>query len=215
MEMAIMSTRQWTLAGDVLENCSCDIVCPGHFTFRNRCTHDYCRAVWAFRIRSGGMGGTDLSALAAIIIGATPPYMIDGNWKVGLYIEDRASEEQASALESIFTGVAGGPCAILARCVGERLPTRRVPIRFEEGPEGRLARVEVPGVLEAEAAPIKGHDKKNVASLVNLYNTLYEPVHIIARGHFHFKDHGMDWDVQERGNHAVLTHFDWAVEAAS
>jgi hypothetical protein len=218
MEMAPMTpshTNQWTLAGDVLENCSCDVVCPGHFTFRNKCTHDYCRAVWAFRIRNGSMDGTDLSDLSAIIVGATPPYMIDGDWKVGLYIEEGASDEQARALESIFTGDAGGPWSILARFVGKRLPTRRVPILFEEGADGRLARVEVPGILEADATPIKGHDKKSVASLVNLYNTLYEPVHIIARGHFHFKDHGMDWKTQERGNHAVLTHFDWSVEAAS
>ena len=75
--------------------------------------------------------------------------------------------------------------------------------------------MEVPGVMEVDAAPVKGHDKKNVASLVNLHNTLYEPVHIIARGHFRYKDHGMDWQLQERGNHAVLTHFDWTVEATS
>lgn len=204
--------RSWSLSGDVLENCSCDVVCPGHFTFRNRCTHDYCHAVWAFRIRSGRSGETDLSSLSVVVIGATPPFMIDGDWKVGLYVDESASAGQASALEEIFSGRAGGPWSILGRFVGTRLPTRRAGIRFEESGSGRLSRVEIPGILSATAEPVRGHDKKNVATLVNLHNTLYEPVHVVARGRFELRDHGMEWKPAERGNHAILTSFDWAVD---
>jgi len=207
----VTASRSWSLEGEVLENCSCDVVCPGHFTFRNRCTHDYCRAVWAFEIRGGAMDEVDLSGLSAVVIGDTPPFMIDGDWTVGLYVDERASEAQGKAIEEIFSGRAGGPWSVLARFVGVRLPTRRAEIRFERGAAGRLSRVEIPGVLFATAEPIRGHDKKDVATLVNLYNTLYEPVHVVARGQFELSDHGLEWKTQERGNHAILTRFDWAV----
>jgi hypothetical protein len=210
-----MARPTWFLKGDVLENCSCDIVCPGHFSFRNRCTHDYCRAVWAFRIEQGRYGDADLGGLNAVMIGATPPYMIDGDWKVALYIDRRADDRQAEGLERIFSGAADGPWAALAPFVGTRLPTRRVEIRFGAGEGGRPGEVEVPGILKAEAQPIRGHDRKGLVTLVNLRNTLYDPVHVVARGRFEYDDHGLTWRASERGNHALLTTFDWAVDGAA
>lgn len=206
-----MSVPAWSLRGDVLENCSCDVVCPGHFSFRNKCTHDYCHAVWAFRIRAGRFGDVDLSGLGAVMIGATPPYMIDGDWKVALYLDERVDDRQAECLEKIFEGTVDGPWSTLARFVTTRLPTRRAPMRFSEGAGGRLNRVELPGLLTATAEPIRGHDKQGIAALVNLFNVLYEPHHVVARGSFEYKDHGLSWSAQERGNHAILTTFDWAV----
>jgi hypothetical protein len=188
-----MPQPAWSLKGDVLENCSCDVVCPGHFSFRNRCTHDYCRAVWAFRIDEGRYGDVDLNGLNAVMIGATPPYMIDGDWKVALYVDERVDDRQAEGIEKIFDGSAAGPWAA----------------------DGRLGEVEVPGILKADAKPIRGHDKKGIATLVNLYNTLYEPVHVVARGHFEYSDHGLTWQTQERGSHAILTTFDWAVDGTA
>lgn len=202
----------WSLRGDVLENCSCDVVCPGHFTFRNKCTHDYCHAVWAFRVASGHHGSIDLAGLGVVLIGDTPPYMIDGDWKIAIYLDERAGDAQASALERIFRGDDGGPWVTLARFVGTRFPTKRVPILFEDDAEGRPGRVEIPGILSAEAAFRRGHDGSKSASLVNLFNTLYEPVHIVAKGAFTYSDHGYDWKPSQRGNHAIKTRFDWAVD---
>lgn len=205
-----MASSGWSLRGEVLENCSCAVVCPGHFGFRNKCTHDYCNAVWAFRTSGGSGDGVDLSGFGVVVVGATPPYMIDGDWKVAIYVDETADDRQARQLESIFTGTEQGPWSILARFVSTRLPTRRVPIRFEESHAG-LGRVEIPGILSAEAAPVRGHDKRGVASLINLYNVLYLPRHVIAKGRFRYNDHGLSWEEERDGNHALLTTFDWSV----
>ncbi len=167
--------------------------------------------MWAFRVKEGRHGAIPLADRHVVLVGDTPPYMIDGDWKVGIYVDDRADDEQAAALESIFTGDAGGPWATLARFVGTRLPTRRAAIHFEEDEHGRPCRVEIPGVLQAEAAFRRGHDKTKQATLVNLFNTLYEPIHVVAKGSFTFRDHGYDWKASERGNHAIQSTFDWAV----
>jgi hypothetical protein len=198
----------------VLENCSCATVCPGHFSFRNRCTHDYCHALWAFHTTDGLSDGTPLGGLSAIIMAATPPYMIEGGWKVALYVDERASDAQARTLDGIFTGRLGGPWSLLDRFVGERFPTRKVPIHVERAASGRLRAVSVPGVLASEVDAIRGHDKKSEAMLVNLFNTLYEPVHIIGRGTFEYRDHGFDWRRADQPSHGLLTTFDWSVATA-
>jgi hypothetical protein len=40
--------------------------------------------------------------------------MVEGNWAVGAYIDQRADDKQTEALGAIFTGAAGGPIATFA-----------------------------------------------------------------------------------------------------
>ena len=56
--------------------------------------------------------------------------MTDGNWKLGVFIDDRATDEQAEKLTRVFTGQLGGPMAALAPLVGEMLGVERVPIEI-------------------------------------------------------------------------------------
>lgn len=57
--------------------------------------------------------------------------MAEGNWKVVLYIDQRADEAQQEALSSIFGGQAGGHPALLATFIGEVLAVEHLPIQFE------------------------------------------------------------------------------------
>ncbi len=68
--------------------------------------------------------------------------MIDGNWNVGLIVDQRADEKQSAALASIVSGQAGGPMANLAPLIGQFLGVEPRPIRFEHERQraGRSAR---------------------------------------------------------------------------
>src|SRR3989304_6968591 len=78
----------------------------------------------------------------------------------------RATPDQRAALESIFSGQAGGPLARLAALTGTRLPTRVVPITF--GKEGRRRWASIPGVLDVEIEGIEGRDGKSETWLDNV-----------------------------------------------
>ena len=54
--------------------------------------------------------------------------MPDGNWKVGLIVNDSASDEQTEALTSVFSGALGGPPAGLAPLIGEFLGVEKLPV---------------------------------------------------------------------------------------
>ena len=120
----------WNLKGSYAETCSCDLMCPCNFSFDHGATYDYCRATLVFNIRSGEVDGTDVSGLKACVIIDTPKVMTDGNWRVGMFVDESASDEQFDKLIAVFGGQLGGPMAGIAPLVGEMLGAERAPIEF-------------------------------------------------------------------------------------
>lgn len=120
----------WSLEGSYAETCSCDLMCACNFSLDHGATYDYCRAALAFDTREGEIDGTDVSGLKAAFIIDTPKVMTDGNWKLGVFIDDHASDEQADKLTAVFTGQLGGPMEALGPLVGEMVGVERVPIEM-------------------------------------------------------------------------------------
>ncbi len=118
----------WKLKGSYVETCSCDLICPCNATFAHGATYDFCRLVLVFNIREGDVDGTDIGGLKVAAIADTPKVMTDGNWKLGLFVDENATDEQTEKLVAVFTGQLGGPMAGLAPLVGEMLGVERVPI---------------------------------------------------------------------------------------
>ena len=58
--------------------------------------------------------------------------MTDGNWRVGVFIDDAASEDQFDRLVEVFSGQLGGPMAGLAPLIGEMLGVERATIAIED-----------------------------------------------------------------------------------
>jgi hypothetical protein len=84
--------------------------------------------VLVFSIKSGDVDGTDVSGLNVAAIAETPKVMTDGNWKLGVFVDDRASDEQMEKLVAVFGGQLGGPMEALGPLVGEMLGVERAPI---------------------------------------------------------------------------------------
>src|SRR3954467_11474643 len=111
----------WTLKGSYAETCSCELMCPCNLTFDHGATYDFCRATLGFHVREGDIDGTDAAGLNVVGIIATPRGMTDGNWKLGMFIDEQASDEQADKLGKVFGGQLGGPMGGLAPLGGEGL----------------------------------------------------------------------------------------------
>ena len=118
----------WCVRGSYVETCSCDLICPCNATFDHGATYDYCRVTLVFNIREGEIDGTDVGGLKVAAIADTPKVMTDGNWRLGMFIDELATDEQAEKLGAVFGGQLGGPMAGLAPLVGEMLGVERVPI---------------------------------------------------------------------------------------
>ena len=121
----------WHVKGTYFENCSCDSVCPCTTSvLRRPADTDRCRVVLAFHIDEGDVEGVDVGGLNLAMLGDTPKLMIEGNWRVGLFVDERASQEQTDALTGVFSGQLGGPMAAMAPLIGEMMGLERAPIDY-------------------------------------------------------------------------------------
>ena len=142
----------WHLKGSYAETCSCELMCPCNLSFDHGATYDYCRAALAFNIKDGEIDGTDVSGLKTAFVIDTPKVMTDGNWRLAVFIDDQASDEQAEKLQAVFTGQLGGPMAALGPLVGEVLGIERAPIEMSD--DGLRHTVKVGDAIDFEIQDI-------------------------------------------------------------
>ena len=122
----------WNLTGSYFETCSCDVVCPCTASLSHGATLDRCKVVLVFNVKSGEVDGTDVSGVTVAAVADTPKVMSDGNWRLGVIIDEAASDEQAEKLGGVFSGALGGPMEALGPLVGEQLGVERLPIEVVE-----------------------------------------------------------------------------------
>jgi hypothetical protein len=121
----------WRISGRYFENCTCDVVCPCTASLALGADYDRCQVVLVFHVDDGDIDGVDVGGLTVAAVGDTPKVMTDGNWRLGMLIDDAASEEQAAKLGALFGGEIGGPMEGLAPLIGEMLGVERVAMTFE------------------------------------------------------------------------------------
>ena len=142
----------WNLKGSYAETCSCELMCPCNLSFDHGATYDFCRATLAFHIRDGTVDGTDVGELSVVSIIDTPKVMTDGNWRLGVFIDERASNDQFDKLAKVFGGQLGGPMAALVPLVGQVLGVERAAIEIHD--DGLLHRVRVGDAIDFEIEDI-------------------------------------------------------------
>ena len=149
----------WNLAGSYAETCSCELMCPCNLSFDHGATYDYCRATLAFNIREGSVNGVDVAGRKVVVIADTPKVMTDGNWKVGLYVDQDASDEQFDGLLGVFSGRLGGPMAGLAPLIGEVVGAERATMDIDD--DGLRHSVRVGSSIEFEIEDIVPFGKED------------------------------------------------------
>jgi len=95
-------------------------------------TLDRCKVTLVFNVHNGDVEGVDVGGLTVAAIVDTPKVMTDGNWRMGVFIDAAASDQQAEKLGGVFSGALGGPMAALGPLVGESLGVQRAPIEVHE-----------------------------------------------------------------------------------
>jgi hypothetical protein len=204
-----MGMPSWSARGLLFENCSCQLVCPGHLHFDQRCTHERCLGYWAVRIDAGLFGDTPLDGTKAVVAFDSPQRMIDGGWTEAIVIDDRASPAQRTAVEAILTGAAGGPWEVLARFVAQRIDTRTAPIVMTE--DDATKRVTVAGLLEATVTRIRGRDRSRPVTFENIFNQIHAPTQVLATGNTRYDDGRIV--IENSRTHGLYSTFEWTVGA--
>jgi len=138
----------WQIAGTYFETCSCEVVCPCTASLALGADYDRCKVTLVFHVTDGDVDGTDVSGLTVAAVADTPKVMSDGNWRLGVFIDDGASDQQAEKLGAVFSGQLGGPMEALGPLVSENLGVERAPIEVRE--EGLLHSVKIGDSVDFE-----------------------------------------------------------------
>lgn len=138
----------WRLAGTYFETCSCEVVCPCTASLALGADYDRCKVTLVFNVRDGDVEGTDVSGLTVAAVADTPKVMSEGNWRLGVFIDGSASDEQAEKLGAVFSGQLGGPMEALGPLVSENLGVERAPIEVRE--EGLRHSVKIGDAVDFE-----------------------------------------------------------------
>jgi hypothetical protein len=142
----------WSLKGSYVETCSCELMCPCNMSFDHGATYDYCRVTLVFAIQEGEIEGTDVGGLKVAVIADTPKVMTEGNWRVGMFVDERAGDAQADKLTAVFTGQMGGPMEGIVPLIGEMLGVERAPIEIVD--DGLRHSVKVGNAIDFEIEDI-------------------------------------------------------------
>ncbi len=160
----------WKLEGSYFETCSCDVVCPCTASLAFGATHDRCRVTLVFNVKRGDVDGTDVSGLTVAAVADTPKVMTDGNWRLGVFIDAAASDEQADKLGAVFSGALGGPMEALGPLIGENLGVERAAIEVHE--EGLLHSVRIGDAVDFEIEDVVpfGSESGEPARLTGIFH---------------------------------------------
>ncbi len=117
------------LEGRLLEVCDCRVLCP--CWIGEDPDNGTCDTIVAYHFDKGAIDGIDVSDTTIAIVAHLPGNILQGNWRVAVYIDERASAQQEAAILKVYTGQAGGPIADIAKLIGEVVAVERAPIRFD------------------------------------------------------------------------------------
>jgi hypothetical protein len=204
-----MANVQWQITGEYFEACSCDFVCPCPTSgMTARPTKGHCDAGLVFRVERGRYGGTALDGLGFAVLLHTPGPMIEGNWTVGLILDERASAEQREALTTIASGQGGGPMAAVGPLVGRFAGAEAKPIAIESN--GMRRSVSIPGVLDIAIEGVTGAKQSEPIYFDNVGHPAASRLALAkaSRGHMHA--FGIDWDDTSGRNNGHFAPFAWS-----
>jgi hypothetical protein len=198
----------WKVEGQYFENCSCDVPCPCTVSFDLGADRDRCHAFLVFQVESGEIDGVDVSGVTVAAVVDSPKVMTEGNWRLGVLIDDRASDEQVDKLAAVFGGQLGGPMEALAPLVGEQLGLERVPMEVSH--ESGTHRITVGGDGELEVQEIVPFGKENgqPARLVGIFHPAGDDLAIARATKSRISAFGIDFAFE--GGSAFANPFSWA-----
>lgn len=200
----------WRVDGEYMETCNCTLLCPCITSNLAAVpTEGDCKAAVAMRIDQGEKDGVKLDGLSFIVMMHSPGAMGEGNMKVGLIVDDRASDEQVEAIKAIATGAAGGPMAALAPLVGQVAGVERRPITFEAQGLDRMVRAGdlvdqacegLPSLVAPDQALAIDNTAHPVNSRLSLARATRSVMHVF----------GIDWDDRTGTRNGHFAPFSWS-----
>lgn len=201
-----VGTVPWTMKGELILNCNCTVFCPCVISLgQHPPTEGQCKTWGGIRIDEGNYGDVDISGLNIGLMIEIPERMARGNWKVALFIDDRASDDAYDAIVTIMSGKARGTTGLFGILVSEFLGHERQPVSYEN--EGKTRRLTVGKKIRGEIVPVPGKDPERNLVITNTQYWMGPDVTVATANQGRLRAFGRVWDFD--GRSAEICQIDW------
>jgi hypothetical protein len=201
-----MRPTDWAIKGELFLNCNCEVFCPCVVSLgQHPPTYGECKTWMAVAIDEGHYEGESLSGINVGLMVEIPGKMAEGDWRVALYIDERATPRAYNGLLKIFSGEAGGTTGLFTLLVSTILGHEREKVEIVR--EGKRRGLYIGRKIQGEIEMITGADSD---APVVVTNTKYwmGPDVIVARGlKSKVRDYGRIWD--NSGKSGEICAIDW------
>ena len=194
---------KWRITGTYFEACNCAVA--RQCVFPSPPDPGECTLLIGWHIDSGTMGDISLDGFNVALAVDSPGPMTQVQWRVALYLDERAAQAQQDALTQIFTAQAGGHFAVLGQHIGEVLGIKRAAIDYQA--EGKRRSLRIPGIADVEIESMEGGGGAEVTVSGNPLGIVPgEPMVVGRSTRLSYHDHGMDWEISAKnGFHSPFT----------
>lgn len=196
---------QWSVKGSYFEVCNCEAICPCRRQGAEkggRPTYETCDFALSWWIRQGRYGAVELADTKVVMAGRWEAIPGDP-WHVTLYVDDRATPEQHSALSKIFLGRAGGyPAKSYAPGIVEVHAVKTARIDLDH--TGNQEKIEIARLLTVRTREAVAHDFAVSCGIPGHDH----PGQEVRAEIFRYQDAPYDWEFQ--GKCGFATEFDYA-----
>lgn len=201
-----IGTVPWTIKGELILNCNCTVFCPCVVSLGlHPPTEGHCQTWGGVRIDEGSYGDVELSGLNVGLMIEIPGMMSRGNWKVALFIDERASDDAYDALLAIFSGAAKGTTGLFKVLVSEVIGHERQPVAYET--DGKTRHLTVGRKIQGAVHPVAGKDKEKDLVITNSEYWMGPDIIVAKAEKGKLRAHGRVWDFD--GRSAEICKIDW------
>jgi hypothetical protein len=187
-----------------LEVCTCQVLCP--CWIGEDPDGGTCDSTVAYRIDTGSVDGIEVSGLTLAIGVHIPGNVLKGNWRVMVFVDERATSPQEHALTQAFSGKLGGPLADFAQLFGEVVGVQRAPITFDVA-QGK-GHLQIGTSVDAELEPYLG----TTGAPTTLHDTIFStiagaPAYVGKASRFTMTNTGLGVNVDLQNHNAIQGSF--------
>lgn len=201
-----MTPANWAIKGELFLNCSCEIFCPCVVSLgAHPPTEGHCHAWMAIAIDEGSFEGENLSGLNVGLLVDIPGRMGEGNWRVGAYVDERATDAAYNGLLQIFSGAAGGTTGLFTMLVSEIIGAERAPVEIIR--DGKKRSIKIGRKISGEIEMIDGAVPDHPVMISNSKYWMGPDIIAAVGVKSKVRDYGRVWDFG--GKSAEICPIDW------
>jgi hypothetical protein len=196
----------YTIKGLYGAVCNCRLLCPCPVDGPPSAEGGECYGCLVFDVREGNLDDTDVSGTTFALYNHFPSNLSAGNWRIGLVVDEGASDEQAQAIERIISGQEGGPFGDFVPLIGEFVGMQRASVSLSDGDSPSAS---IGGVGDFSTELLTGPDGS--PTTVNKAMFGFAPSFRIGKGSGRYSIFGSSYDA----TYAESAEFEFSTEAGA